>query len=102
MIIRSATHRASVGARFLDHPVQDWIQRVKKPVDQGMEFECVLGQLFGSYRSGLERLHLTDDQALTMGFRACPIEHTWNIEALLRYLHELADAWHEEKIRRIV
>jgi hypothetical protein len=47
------------GARFLDKEVPGWWRRVSiETLDMATSRQCVLGQLFGSYSGGCERLGL--------------------------------------------
>lgn len=63
----------SAGAELLDRKRPDWFLRVNlDKLDLGSGYECVLGQLYGAYASGVDRLELDwdADEPTRLGFSA--------------------------------
>ncbi len=73
--------RAAAGALFLDECMPGWAQLLKQPLGMASTRTCVLAQLFGRFRTGAERLKLSDSETLYLGFRACSSELGNNLKA---------------------
>jgi hypothetical protein len=92
--------RAVAGAIFLDQYDIGWAKRLTKPVRVANTRECLLAQLYGRFKTGLNELGLSMDDALAFGFRVEPREFG-EVAGLSQ--HELAkklykaldDVWHE-------
>jgi hypothetical protein len=65
----SAADRVALGAALLDQQSPDWWRRVDLgELATDSCSHCVLGQLYGWYYTGLDRLGLKDDERVTYGF----------------------------------
>jgi len=108
---RLETLRAKVGATILDVMRPGWADEIKvADLDLGSCSACVLGQLFGSYNTGAERLFALqaqpnvpsylnpaiDDAACASGFLAT--DRTGR--PLMRY-NNLTAAWKREIAKRV-
>lgn len=57
------------GATFLDEHAPGWRDRIDSDtLSVSLAFSCVLGQLYGSYRDGYDRLNLDIPRAVRLGF----------------------------------
>ena len=86
--------RAAAGAAFLDGQVPGWAGQVDlATLDLADSCDCVLGQLGGSFQDTVEDLHLSQDDAVDLGFTIPPDEsyHRWA---------ELDAAWAREIVTR--
>lgn len=64
---------AALSAHFRGH---QWEQRIELPVlDMRSPSECVLGQVFGTYKVGMERLALDEVGSVRHGFELPPWYH---------------------------
>lgn len=51
--------RVARGAARLDQTTPEWYQRVRTSnINLGSETDCILGQIYGSYRTGLYRIRI--------------------------------------------
>lgn len=95
MTKKDAIARVAAGAAFLDRKAPGWASRV----DVGLLrlsncFLCVMGQLFGAYDSGRDKLALSHDAAFAYGFhRSTQAEIEGWIVGPDRDWYLLQDAW---------
>lgn len=88
-----AKERAQAGAAFLDEVLANsfefpWYEMIDlASLDMGDGLCCILGQLFYSYGYGVEKLNLTDNQVIDLGF--C----TPSFSGQETY-HDLTGEWH--------
>ena len=55
----------------------DWTSRISTgELDMETTHRCILGQLFGSYDTGVEALNLNDDEEFAIDYGYCPLEGT--------------------------
>ena len=78
--------RVSDGVRFLDSKVPDWFKSIDlNQLDMLNPCHCVMGQLFPSYRMGLERLgvDVTINEDVALGFdRSFGLDLPHNVDEL--------------------
>jgi hypothetical protein len=110
----TVTNRVRRGMKLLDEAQPGWEKKIKL-VDLSLEDaeHCVLGQLYGTYDEGLERLEDTlelstyDEWWHRAGFNLTEVEHEhiWdanNPEPLReRFWGRLTVAWKREIARRL-
>jgi hypothetical protein len=61
-----AEARVARGARLLDEHQPGWRHRIDRDrLDMGSDYNCVVGQLYGHYPDGCNRLGLTTNQQAT-------------------------------------
>lgn len=64
-----ATALVAAGAAFLDVVMPDWVDRIAiERLRVPSLVDCVLGQLYGSFRAGMDTLSLCGASAVTLGF----------------------------------
>lgn len=62
--------RVAAGVAFLDRQVPGWVDRIDVDnLNVASPVNCVLGQLYGMYSSGISALGLDQDQAAALGFQ---------------------------------
>ena len=96
-----ARDRVRIGAKFLDGAQPDWAEKFTDPINMSSTHYCVLAQLFGRYRGGLEQLVLGDTQAHLLGFRGCRHELRNSMSNFAHYYKALSAAWEEERGSRL-
>ncbi|KND50740.1 MAG: hypothetical protein ABA06_04620 [Parcubacteria bacterium C7867-001] len=92
--------RVAAGAAFLDAHDPQWRMRVTKKVKVASTHECVLAQLYGRYRAGMEKYGLSEDDSLNYGFRVDSREVGYEHEASRQYYFQLNECWGAELKRR--
>ncbi len=95
-----AAERAREGAECLDALDPHWVQKIKRPIVMDDVHECVLGQLFGHYRRGLEALDIDRTGARNLGFFGCRYETRYRA-ALTYYYRTLNELWEMEREIRL-
>lgn len=84
----TVTNRVKRGTTLLDCHIPDWPERIDlAELDLFSCSECMLGQLFGSYGSGLTALDirthgLDDTEAIRHGFEANAVSRAEDYEKL--------------------
>ena len=96
-----AQDRAKTGAKFLDKALPGWAEKITDTINMGGTHYCILAQLFGRYRSGLEQLVLGDTQSLRLGFRGCRHELRNSMSNFAHYYKALSAAWEQERGSRL-
>jgi len=46
------------GAQLLDQDKPDWAKDITRPINMSSHDDCVLGQVYGNFRTGMEHLEL--------------------------------------------
>lgn len=100
--------RVSAGAEFLDGIYDEWADTIDvSTLDLTGCTECVLGQLFGGFREGMERLGLSLSVTRVLGFNYDPRPAGWqgplpgSREAEREEAERLRTFWLEEIAERV-
>jgi len=102
--VSSAWEKAFAGAEFLDSVRPGWEREIDHDVlNIGDPSCCMLGQLYASFKKGLKKLDLNNEDAVEMGFLA-PAELNYNrgdevsemeVRIVNKQYEELTAAWRE-------
>lgn len=64
-----ATQRVAAGAKFLDNVHYAWANKIDIPSLEMFDGDsCIIGQLYGGYETGLSKLAIKSERAMTYGF----------------------------------
>ena len=68
---KEANTRARKGAKYMDVVRPEWYKEVSPDtLEMSNASVCILGQTFSDYWEALERLDITDEMAVSLGFIA--------------------------------
>lgn len=96
-----AVGRARAGQLYMSHhpKLVQWPQRIVRPLKMGSTKDCMLAQLFGSFREGVEALGLDEIETVELGFRGTTAELR-SMREFGQYYKILTSSWElERKIR---
>ncbi len=92
--------RAARGAQFLDDTVPEWWNEVDvRKLDMGRHMHCVLGQIYGGYRSGCRELGFSSFgiRSIRNGFFTLRLSGRRRADL---YYQKLTHAWRDEILKR--
>lgn len=92
--------RAAAGAEFLDLHDPGWVKKITRKIRVASTHDCPLAQLYGRYKSGVDRYKLSEVNTLGYGFRADSRELGKNHGEFKRYYSLLNEAWEVEVLKR--
>jgi hypothetical protein len=93
-----ALQRANAGQKFLaaHATLSNWPTRVLRPIRMGSTKECILAQLFGTFRTGADALGLSDTDTVDLGFRGTTSELR-TMKDFGRYYAVLSASWETDR-----
>lgn len=88
--------RVKDGAVYLDKQVPGWEHKVDLEIlDMDYTRNCVLGQMYGSYRRGKDELEATNEKLRELGFELGCGEITHLADTYNRHEIEVLEYWSE-------
>ena len=98
--MQRAVGRARAGRLYLTFVpgLAEWHTRIERPIKMGSTKDCILAQLFGGYREGVDALGLDDVETVELGFRGSTTELR-SVAAFGQYYKILSASWELERTR---